>query len=202
MPAWRHKQVDSKQTMHTFFVGDLHLSAGHRRYISYLQQLQSEGRAYDKTVVDGLIERFIEVANDNHHIKEICARRRGLAPSEFVSKSRLQAVIDASRAMGQAEGREECIEEIFVGAVPKEEKTALNRQLLQIKEEFSALSAHALSVLLIIAEIEDVLAEEPFSLENEKIRASAVQRRSAGNKTIDSPGSASDSVSKCSGSNE
>ncbi|KAI5166822.1 hypothetical protein NEIRO03_1477 [Nematocida sp. AWRm78] len=63
--------------MNTLLLGSVHAPSKYREYIDYIQKLQREGTVYSKKTVDELIERFIEVVDDNYHIKEAYTRKKG-----------------------------------------------------------------------------------------------------------------------------
>ncbi|EIJ93893.1 uncharacterized protein NEPG_01465 [Nematocida parisii ERTm1] len=63
--------------MNTLLLGSVHAPSKYREYIDYIQKLQREGTVYNKKTVDELIERFIEVVDDNYHIKEAYTRKKG-----------------------------------------------------------------------------------------------------------------------------
>ncbi|OAG28929.1 hypothetical protein NEDG_01068 [Nematocida displodere] len=167
--------------MKTLLLGCLPVPGKYRQYIEYLKTLQSTGRVYEKSVVDNLVERLIEIANDNLCIKEACARKSIPATPSFVSAA-LETALDQPIERGVSEmwvdvGRPEHSPKLFslpepsapllsspargeesLQASPDELRAeSPEKQLLRIREELSELNAYALSVLLLIGEIEGVL---------------------------------------------
>lgn len=162
--------------MHTLLLGQLAAPAKYRKYIAYLQGLQNEGRVYDRQVVDGLIDRFIEIANDNQHIKDLHAKKSGLGGAHPLSEERLAAVFRSlQRSFQDASADSLCSPKAhspaeYVDSASKPAGLSLAMQALQIQEDFSALTAHTLSILLIIAEIEDLLKLTQHAPLHENIR--------------------------------
>ncbi|KAI5192420.1 hypothetical protein NEMIN01_2007 [Nematocida minor] len=64
--------------MNTLLLGTLQAPSKYKEYIEYIQQLQNEGLVYRKEIVDDLIDRFLEVVDDNYHIKELYTRKKVL----------------------------------------------------------------------------------------------------------------------------
>ncbi|KAI5191039.1 hypothetical protein NECID01_1269 [Nematocida sp. AWRm77] len=149
--------------MHTLLLGRLEIPAKYRKYIAYIQTLQNEGTVYEKSVVDGLIGRFIEIANDNQHIKDLYARKAGMGSMHTLTTERLCAALGRIQetleyhSPESASPPKEPLSPEYVIATEKAGLSSLAMQALHIREEFSELTAHALSILLIIVEIEDLL---------------------------------------------
>lgn len=188
--------------MQTLLLGALSFPSKYKNYITYLQKLQGEGKVYEKAIVDDLINRFIEIANDNYHIKEAHRRKKedvialedrvseiiasmqgndfqGMSPKE--EKEVLDYTISAKTNQLINNNSNNNNEENKIIAKPEDNHISLEKdnptslevhqkntkttpsialQLLQIKEGFSALTAHTLSILLVIIEIEDLLKKE------------------------------------------
>ncbi|KAI5171110.1 hypothetical protein NEFER03_0512 [Nematocida sp. LUAm3] len=156
--------------MHTFILGDLVAPSKYRKYIDYLQSMKKEGRIYERLVVDGLVERFIEIANDNYHIKEACAKKGGMGLRGCVSQDKItELIVSMQRSHQEKEAissKESLINagnQADIQIIRGKEMASpisLRNRMLHIREEFSELMAHTLSILLIISEIEEILKEE------------------------------------------
>ncbi|KFG25287.1 uncharacterized protein NESG_02058 [Nematocida ausubeli] len=83
--------------MHTVLLGTLHAPSKYREYIQYIKRMQMEGTVYKKEIVDGLITRFIEVVDDNYHMKEVHIQRK---------ERRIISIVDGSK-----DGREDATPE-------------------------------------------------------------------------------------------
>lgn len=203
--------------MRAVLAGQMEVPSRYKEYIECIKTMQLNGSVYSKSVVDGLIERFIEVLDDNYHIRELYKRK-----GRPVETDEISAMIVAMQSAGERETKDSYIvelegTEISAAQIPEaylntdehtEQNSSSNKnndqidesinnnlkneqedkstqvnihamsaphsprrlesihkeiqhqKLLEIKEEISAVSAYAISILLIGAQIEDLLEED------------------------------------------
>lgn len=210
----------------------MHAPSKYREYIEYIKHLRNEGTVYRKEIVDELIERFIEVLDDNYYIREIYAGKKAFPRKSIYDEDKISPLIVSVQGEGEVSDgalsaeedkstaypiknnhitekgtyvlnmerikekeenttrqeeiqhapqdkdraqkkgkKEDKTEETSHAAVklyePNEKvsekvsdrETITKKKLLKIKEELSEMSAYAISLLLIGAQIEDFLYE-------------------------------------------
>ncbi|KAI5179727.1 hypothetical protein NEOKW01_0190 [Nematocida sp. AWRm80] len=81
--------------MHILLLGNLPVPSKYKKYIEYLQELQLKEEVYEKEIVDTLIERFIEIANDKMHMKEVHARKHEIVHRKTLLEERISSMIVA-----------------------------------------------------------------------------------------------------------
>lgn len=62
--------------MNTLLLGSLSVPSKYKEYVDLIRKMKIDGSLYNKEVVDELVERLIEVLDDNYRIREVSIRRK------------------------------------------------------------------------------------------------------------------------------
>ncbi|KAH9385854.1 uncharacterized protein NEMAJ01_0750 [Nematocida major] len=123
--------------MKTLLIGQTQSPSRYKEYAEYLKRGQADGSVYARESVDELIEKFIEVLDDNYHIRETYKRR-----STYQEGDRISArILEGSKAHAPSEstraGEGMCVLEIESDNTSRSERDSSNTNSNSRSSEFT-----------------------------------------------------------------